>query len=252
MIRLPAKTAFLAAPLILALAACGSGEEEAAGPAAANREPVASVAAPEGQSWSETISQTAEGGYVMGNPDAPIKLIEYGSLTCSHCAEFSGAAMEPLRTEYVDTGRVSFELRNFVRDPIDITGAMLTRCGADESYFALTDQFWANQPQFFEAVQNAGEQAYQSAISAPDDQRYVAMADITGMFDFFAARGISRDQAISCLQNAQTATQLAENTQAQGEQFDITGTPTFLINGRKIEALTWPEVQTALQNAGAR
>src|SRR3546814_2774047 len=57
----------------------------------------------------------------MGNPDASIKIVEFASLTCSHCAEFSLESHDELKRDFIDTGRVSLELRNFIRDGIDLT-----------------------------------------------------------------------------------------------------------------------------------
>lgn len=245
--------ALMTAPLALALSACGAEDDTAAtagsGPAG---EPVEAVAAPEGQQWSEVITKTEQGGYLMGNPDAAIKLVEFASLTCPHCAEFYESAERELIADYVNTGRVSFEFRNFVRDPIDITGAMLSRCSAPESYFALTGQVFENQQQFFDAMRDAGEGAYQQAVSAPSDQRFVNLGQITGLTEFFAARGVSIDQGNDCLSKGAEAEALANATNEASTQYNITGTPTFLINNTKIDGLTWPEVEAALQRAGAR
>jgi protein-disulfide isomerase len=239
----------LAAPLSLALAACGSSADEAA---TLSGEPIAKVAPPAGKSWADVIEKTPEGGYRMGNPEAPIKLVEFGSLTCPHCADFAEKSAAELRDNFVASGRVSFEFRNFVRDPIDIAAAQLTRCGAPESYFALTEQTFANQPAMFEAIQKGGEPAYQQAMAQPDDRRVLAIAQLAGLPDFFAARGIAKEQAAACLADTKTAEEMAKATQEQAKEYDIQGTPTFLINGRKIEANAWPEVKAKLEEAGAR
>jgi protein-disulfide isomerase len=139
-----ARLALLALPLTLGLAACGK-KDDAGGPAAQSAQALPTVAAPAGKAWSDVVSKTTEGGYVMGNPDAPIKLIEFGSLTCPHCAEFEEKGFPKLRDTYVNSGRVSLEFRNFVRDPFDTTMAMLTHCGTPDSFFALTQQVYANQ-----------------------------------------------------------------------------------------------------------
>jgi protein-disulfide isomerase len=241
----------LALPLALGLAACG-GEPAAPGAASTETaEPIAKIAAPAGQAWVDTIAKTPEGGYRMGNPEAPIKLIEFASLTCGACANFAANAFESIRDEYVASGRVSFEVRNFVRDPIDVTAAMLTRCGAPESYFPLTEQVFANQPAIFERVQ-AGTAQAEAAAALPEDQRFVALAQAFGLTDFFAARGISADQAKACLAKGAAATELANATNAQAAQYKITGTPTFLINGANAEVSTWEELEPILQRMGAR
>jgi protein-disulfide isomerase len=240
----------LAAPLTLALAACGSsGNDKSAAPGG---EPVAKIAPPAGKAWTDVVEKTPEGGYRMGNPEAPIKLIEFASFTCPHCADFAEKSGAELRDNFVASGRVSFELRNFVRDPIDVATAQLTRCGAPESYFALTEQAFANQPAMFETIQKAGEGAYNQAMAQPDDQRVLAIAQLAGLTDFFATRGIAKEQAAACLADAKATAALAQATQDQAKEYDIQGTPTFLINGQKIEANAWPEVKAKLEEAGAR
>ncbi|MCB2047062.1 MAG: thioredoxin domain-containing protein [Novosphingobium sp.] len=242
--------AAVAAPLSLALAACGSGGLDTE--AGLSGDPIEKIAPPEGKAWSEVVAKTPEGGYVMGNPEAPIKLVEYGSLTCSHCAEFAETSKVEIKDTFVDSGRVSYEFRNFVRDAIDLTAAQLTRCAAPESFFALSDQVFLNQQAMLEKAQAAGEATYKSAMEQPDDKRGLALAEMTGLLDFFAARGVSKDQGTACLANAADAQALAKSTQDDSAKYNITGTPTFLLNGSKIEVNTWPEVKAALEKAGAR
>ena len=94
-------------PLILAVAAfalslsgCGKGDETAGAPATSST-PIAKIAAPAGQAWADKVTVTPDGGWLMGNPDAPIKLVEYGALSCSHCAEFAEAGFAKLRDDYI-------------------------------------------------------------------------------------------------------------------------------------------------------
>src|SRR3546814_17271828 len=88
----------------------------------------------------------------MGNPDASIKIVEFASLTCSHCAEFSLESHDELKRDFIDTGRVSLELRNFIRDGIDLTAAALTHCAPPERYFPLTQSTFAGQAQIIETA----------------------------------------------------------------------------------------------------
>ena len=237
------------APLALGLGGCSKEKEGSGG---LSGEPIAKIAAPAGKAWSDMVVKTPEGGYRMGNPDAPIKLVEYGSLTCPHCAELSEKGSAEIRDTFVGSGRVSFEFRNFVRDAMDVTAAMLTRCGAPEGYFALTEQAFANQGAMIQKVQAAGDAAFNAAIALPDGKRGVAMGQLTGLTEFFAARGIAKDQANACLANGAEAAALAKRTQDQAEQFKIEGTPTFFVNGQSIGSLSWEELRTKLQTLGAR
>ena len=240
----------LTAPLALAIAACGDNAGDAATAAA---EPIAPVAAPTGTSWRNTVTVTPEEGHLVGNPDAPIKLVEYGSLTCPTCAAFAVEGMEPLMTKYVDSGRVSFELRNFaVHGPVDIVLARLARCGPKEAVMPLSDQIWQNVQQLVGPLQSSQAQLEQ-AMNLPMDQRFVAMAQIGGFYDFFASRGISADQARSCLADVPSLEKLAAATDRYGKEDSVTGTPTFMLNGRKLDGVAgWSGLEPVLQRAGAR
>lgn len=241
----------IALPLMLSLAACG-GEADTGDAAATSGETIAAIPAPAGKSWAETVTKTPDGYYMLGNPQAPIKLVEYASLTCSHCADFAETAFATIRDKYVSSGRVSFELRNFVREPLDLTASMLTRCGPEGSYFALTEQVLANQGDIFTKAQAMGQQRFDQVLALPDNQRYVALAEATGLTDFFAQRGISRDQANQCLTNIDSARALADATGKATQEDKIQGTPTFFINGRQVDFTGWPALETELQTMGAR
>jgi len=239
--------ALLAAPLALALAACGSDEEKGL----PQGEPIAAVAAPAGTAWTETASETPEGGFVIGNPDAPLKLVEYASHTCPHCAEFSQTGSAGIGA-LVEKGIVSYELRNQIHDPLDLTIAMLARCGPPSSFHPLADQVWQNFQQVMTAVQANGE-ALGAAQQAPSAQRFQAIAEASGILDFFAARGVSHDQAMVCLADTAKAQQIADNSSKQSEELGVTGTPTFILNGTVIPGTRWKEdIEPALQRAGAR
>ena len=241
--------AALAAPLALGLAACGESDSTGAG---ISGEPIENIAPPEGTSWAETVEKTPEGGYRMGNPDAPIKLIEFASLTCPHCATFAAASSAELKQDFVDSGRVSVEFRNFVMNPLDLTMAMLTRCGQPGAFFALTEQTLANQGPIIDKWSAAGEAQVSQAAGQPPEKRYQAIAAIAGLTDFFAARGIAAEQANACLADHQGAEALVKTTSEQSDEYEITGTPAFVINGRKADVNTWPEIKTQLENLGAR
>lgn len=249
------RTVFLAtltAPMALGLAACGSSEgseEVAAG------EPIAPIAAPAGTEWTDTVTVSESDGYILGNPDAPIKVIEYASLTCPACAAFaSSGPAEALKEKYVKTGRVSFELRNQIHGPHDLALATMVRCGAKESYHPLSDQVWMNLQNVLNPI-FANQEAVQQSLTLPPEQRLVRLAEIGNFYEFFKARGLSEDQARQCLADENVYTRIAENSETQSREMDVTGTPTFFINGKKIDTTgkaPWDVVEPLLQKAGAR
>lgn len=240
--------------LSVALAACGGGETELP-----KGEPVAKVAAPDGKQWVDVVSKTAEGGYLIGNPDAPIQLVEYAALTCSHCAEFKHEAYEELQSKYIASGQMNFEVRNFLLGPYDIPISILTRCAGPEPYLALTDQFYAEQRGVLEQLQKADGAAIEAALKRPEEERFVALAQVMGVIDFFTARGISEDQAKACLADPANTKELIDMTQVASDpsgKYKVTGTPSFFLNGAPLEIKAtpsaWTQVKTALQDAGAR
>ena len=244
----------LTAVLAAGLAACGGDSEEAT----ATSEPIAPIAAPAGQSWIETAVETSEGGILLGNADAPLKLVEYVSHTCGACAAFAAEAADELKQEYVSTGVVSYEMRNQVHNAIDLALVRLTRCSGPDAAIPLAEQVWANLPQIMAPVQQ-NPQILEAAMQLPEAQRFPAVAQNYGLTEFFAARGIARDQQIQCLSDFSAMTEIAERSDRQSEELNVTGTPTFFLNGRLVEMntgpgapSTWKQVEAALQNAGAR
>ncbi|MEZ5709442.1 MAG: thioredoxin domain-containing protein [Blastomonas sp.] len=238
------------ATLALALAACGDGGD--ATDATGTAEVIAPIEAPAGQSWTETVAISDDGGYVMGNPDAPIRLVEYASLTCSHCRDFEAEAFDEIANEFVASGRVSFEMRNFLLNPYDIPLSLLTRCGTPQAYFPLTRQFFASQSDFLTAMQGKNQTAMQGAFDLPEDQRFMVLGREMGAIDYFSARGISADQAQACLSDPAKIKELLDISQKATNELDVSGTPTFFLNGQMYEFQGWPALKTRLQQLGAR
>lgn len=238
-----------AVPLALGLAACGDKTAEPA-----KGDPIAKIAPPAGQKWEEMVTDGTDGGMILGNPQAPIKLVEYGSLSCPHCARFAQEGMQPLMNDYVASGRVSYEYRSFAIHPQDIPLTLLVRCAPKQSFFAMVEQVYMNfdamnAPLADPAVQQQAEEASKN----PPATRFVAIAQALKFTDFFAARGIAAPQANACLANLDNAKQIADYAKKYGAD-GINSTPTILINGRTMPAddATWPKVSEALRLAGAR
>jgi protein-disulfide isomerase len=240
--------ASLAGALALTLAACGSD----AGDTVAEVAPIAEIAPPAGQQWADITTITDRGGYTLGNPDAPIKLVEYGSLTCPGCAGFSVQASETIREKYIASGRVSLEFRSFaIHGPIDLALTRLITCGSPEAVHPLSEQIWANLGEIQQRAY-ANPQALEAALQQPETQRFVSFAEVAGLYDFFTARGLSEDQAKTCLADWPTMQKLANFTQSYAQDDKISSTPTFLLNGRQLDDGSWTAVEAALQRAGAR
>lgn len=241
------KKLLLAASALVLVTACNktatSGGAEGKGAAA--------IEAPAGTTWSATTAVTPDGGIRMGNPDAPVKLIEYGALTCSHCAEFSEKSKVELKA-LVDKGTVSYEFRTFVLNQLDVPAALLAKCGGPSTFFPLAEQLFATQRDWLGKTQSFSE-ADQKALQAMNPlQLTQALADKLGLIEFVQQRGISAAKAQACVADAKAIDAMVAMTEKGVREFNVQGTPTFVINGVTQEATsTWDALRPKLMDAGA-
>jgi len=235
------------APLALGLAACNKSENGAATAPAGS---VTAVAPPAGKTWAETFAKTEDGdGIIVGNPKAAIKMVEYGSLSCPHCAKLAQDGMSALTGNYIASGKVSLEFRSFAIHPQDIPLTVLARCGGDDAYFGLIEQVYTN----FDAMNSQTKEQYDQASAAmklPAAQRYPAIADALGYTAFFSARGLPEAQQRQCLADLLRAEAVAKASEAISAK-GINSTPTVFVNGNKVEGAEWKNVEAALKAAGA-
>ena len=211
------------------------------------------VPAPNNGDWSTIVSKTAEGGFVMGNPNAKVKLVEFGSLTCPHCAEFEERGGQKLVDDYVKKGLVSWEFRNFVRDPFDMTATLLARCSGEAGFFGLTRNLFADQRDWTGKIQATDPAKVQALQSMQPAQQFSTIADLGGLKQYAAMRGVPRAKAEQCLANEAEINKLVQMNSDATTTYNIPGTPTFLINGEVVEqTATWellePKIKEALNS----
>ena len=236
----------LAATAIFASAACSA---EKATPTNTDAPIEAAVKAPNGD-WTKLVATTPEGGYVMGNPNADVKLIEYGSMTCGHCAEFAEGGAKQVVDKYVKSGRVSFEFRNFVRDPLDITVSLITRCAGPDKFFALTDQAFVSQKDFFQTIQAAPADQQQQLQTLQGPDAIPVYARLAGLQQWAAQRGVPSAKLQQCLANKPEIDRLVQmNGDATTQYPEFRGTPTFVVNGTMVQGSTWEILEPELRKA---
>lgn len=187
-------------------------------------------AAPKTVGWNYTVTLTPAGGHVLGNPAAKVKLVQYVSYTCPHCAAFELQSDGPLRLGYIATGKVSSELRHFLRDPVDLTVALLTNCGAKEKFFLNHSAFMRSQNAWIGRIASASETQRARWTSGTLSARTRAVASDFKFYEIMASRGYDRPSSDRCLADAVMAQRLAKQTE-KGGKLGITRTPSFTIDG---------------------
>lgn len=200
-----------------------------------------------GVDWNTHVEISPVGGDVIGNPDAPLKLVEYMSYTCPHCAAFEVEGVPTLRLALVAKGEVSFEVRHFLRDPIDATVAQLTHCAAPQRFMILHEAFLHSQPQWIAVAQHATQGQTQRWSSGDNASRRRAIASDLGFYTIMENHGIERIAADRCLADEALAHRIAAQTES-AEKLGVEGTPSFSLNGALLAGTyTWQTLEPQLQ-----
>jgi protein-disulfide isomerase len=218
-----------------------------AAPAAGKARPAPAHVA---RDWSKTVVATPEGGFRMGNPAARMKLVEYGSLTCSHCADFARTGVPSLISQYVKTGKASYEYRNFVLNGIDVTATLLARCAGPSRFFGMTETLYATQREWVKRFTSLSQADKDSLKALTDSERLVRMGELGGLTAVAARYGVAAPRAAKCLSDKVALDRLgtmAEKASALGVQ----GTPTFLLNGQNIGTHDWTSLEPVLRRHAA-
>ncbi|MBV8442765.1 MAG: DsbA family protein [Hyphomicrobiales bacterium] len=144
----------------------------------------------------------------MGNSSG-VPVIEYGSLTCPHCAVFSKETFPQFKADYVDTGKVRYIFREFSRNDLDYAAFMLARCVGDDKAFAADELLFAQQDKW-------------AFIGNPTEPLIRAMRPT----------GLTRDKVNECLKNQKLYDAIRGITSRANDEIHVTGTPTFVIDGK--------------------
>jgi protein-disulfide isomerase len=197
---------------------------------------------------ARTMVATAD-GFRIGSATARVKLVEYASLTCSHCRAFHIDGSAALKAKYIASGLVSYEIRNMVLNGPDFAASVLARCRGPEQFFTAIDLFYRQQQEWvtpFTLVSDAENARY---AGLPDDQQLAAVA-VGGKLDMFvAAHGIDRATFDKCLADKAASERLNQIGQTAMKTYKVRGTPTFFINGAIAPANTWAGIEPLLRKA---
>jgi len=165
----------------------------------------------------------------MGNPEAKVTVIEYGSASCPHCARFNNEVLPAFKAKYVDTGKVRYVFREFLTDPVDLAAAgfLLARCGGPDRYFAILDGVFHAQAEIYQTQDAAGP-----------------------LMRVARDNGLSEAQANACLQDQSAIEALNARVRGYEDTDHINSTPTFDVNGKRLEGeQTLAQISAAVDHA---
>ena len=159
---------------------------------------------------SQLMAKEALPDVPMGKADAPVTMIEYASMTCTHCAHFHATVYPTLLKNYIETGKVRFILREFPLDPLATAGFMLARCSGDKRNAVIDllfdkQQSWAFVDKPLEALQ-----------------------------DIMKQTGMSKESFEACLKDQKLYDNVNDIRDRGGKEFGVSATPTFYVNGTKV------------------
>ena len=169
----------------------------------------------------ELHAPSALGDKVLGADDAPVTVVEYASMSCPHCASFHKDTWKPFKEKYVDTGKVRFIFREFPLNPPAYAVSMVARCAPADKYHEIIDLHFQEQDEWLRS-----------------NNPYQALLDRAKLF------GFTQETFDACLSNQALKDALDEIRTKATEQFGVTATPTFFINGvRESGALTLGQME---------
>ncbi|WP_294240486.1 thioredoxin domain-containing protein [uncultured Sphingomonas sp.] len=201
--------------------------------------------------WTTHITQTPAGAYVIGNPNARVKLVEYVSYTCPHCAAFVNSATPVLKGQFVKSGSTSIEIRHYLLNRIDLAAALIARCGGAAKFTGLTETLFAQQKTWAMRAMEFEQANGQRIGMYPQAAQMRAIADGAGLTAIGKSAGLSDQQIAACLSDRAATDRIVAMTSSAPASFE--GTPGFFINGKQaMGVFTWDRLLPLLRAAGAR
>lgn len=198
---------------------------------------------------SARVSESGVGGFVVGNPNARLRLVEYFSFTCGACGQFAAVGDPALKAQYVDRGLVAFEYRNLIRDPLDMTAALLARAGGAAAFIGHYRALMLGQPQWLARASKLPQSVQSKWFEGDMDVRLTQVARDSGLDAFMRARGLTPAQIRAALTSevGQTAVTAMTNLARAAR---ITITPSFTLNNVPLaDVHDWPAVKSRLDQA---
>jgi protein-disulfide isomerase len=169
----------------------------------------------------------------MGDANAPVKMVEYASASCSHCAAFNNEVFPAFKAKYIDTGKVHYTLKEFLTPPVEMAAAgfLTARCAGKDKYFSVLDAVYHSQQEMFQS------------------------GDIRGpLLRIAQSAGMTESQFNACITDETALKALNARVEKASRDEKITGTPTFVVNGKQVASgeVTLQQLDTAIAEAGKK
>ncbi len=205
------------------------------------------TARPAATDWSQRIALTAAGGVLIGNPAAAVKLVEFGSLTCPHCRHFHETGFPVLKTRFLATGTVSYEYRPFSLNGIDLMAGHLLYCQTPAAAWAFVNKAYLRQDQLIGPFMQISEADREAVGKLPEAAQGPRMAELGRLPEF---SGLAPAQYQACIAAQPAMDRLMAIRTDAVQTHGLTGTPSFLINGRmQAGVFDWPALEPLLAAA---
>ena len=165
--------------------------------------------------------------FSIGNPDAKVKITEYASFTCPHCANFHDTVFKPLKADYIDTGKVHFTYREVYFDRYGLWAAMVARCGGDMRYFGISDILFDTQKEW----------------PASDDPNVV----VENLKKIGRTAGMDDATLDACMKDGAMAEAMVKRFEENMKADEVEGTPTLFINGVKHDNMSYDDLKAIIE-----
>lgn len=180
------------------------------------------------ESGGEAVDTSSIQEMVLGDPDAPVTVMEYASFTCPHCANFHTGPFQQLKSEYIDTGKVKMVYRDVYFDRFGLWASMIARCEPNR-FFGIAGMLYEQQKEWL---------ASREPAAIADNLRRIGKV-----------AGLTDDQIETCLADEEKAKTLVAWFEQNAQADEITATPTLFVDGTKHANMNWTDLKALIDEA---
>jgi protein-disulfide isomerase len=210
-----------------------------------------SLAAATPPDWTTVGARKPDGSFLLGNPAARVKLVEYASLTCPHCAHFAAESAPVLKERWIRSGQVSLEFRHFVFNALDLGAVVLARCAGPAKFLDTSAFIYKTQDSWIARAQQYQQTNGRRLAMYPVAAQLRALVDGAGLTSAVAARtGLTPAAIDACFADGAEIDRITAMT--GNVPPGVTSTPTFFLGGKQLPPSTWAQLEPRLRAAGAR